>query len=250
MRKLERCYDEGVMKIIISPAKKINATQDFLYKNDRPAHLREAKELYAYLRLLSYDDLKRVYKASDAIVTKAYNDLRTYELDNGFLNALYAYDGIQYQSLKPNILEEEALIYLDEHLRILSGLYGALRPFDMIVPYRLEMGSKLIAYKADTLYDYWKSLYKDFEGETVINLASKEYSDVIVPYLSDVVSVDFINGNKIKATYAKKARGAFVRFMATHRITDLKKLITFNELGYKYDDGLSTSKHLIFKSEQ
>ncbi len=236
------------MKIIISPAKKIDIKRDYLYKKDRPAHLEEAKGLYTYLRSLSFDDLKRVYKASDAIVKKAYEDLQTYDIDNGFLDAVYAYDGIQYQSLKPDILDEAALIYLDEHLRILSGLYGSLRPFDMIVPHRLEMGARLIDFKTTTLYDYWQDLYKDFVGETVIDLASKEYGATILPYLSDVITISFIDDDKVKATYAKKARGAFVRFMAMNEITDLTRLVDFDELGYKYDSVASDSRHLIFRA--
>ena len=133
------------MKIIISPAKRISAQNDFTFLNTLPKHQDRAVHLYEILKKLTKDELKAVYKASDAIVTKSYDDLHNFDINKGFLHALLAYDGIQYQAMAPSVLDEDALTYLNEHLRILSGLYGALSPFDLIIPYAIYVTEPLHA---------------------------------------------------------------------------------------------------------
>ncbi len=236
------------MKIIISPAKKISAKNDFTFLNTLPKHQDRAVHLYDILKKLTKDELKAVYKASDAIVTKSYDDIHNFDINKGFLHALLAYDGIQYQAMAPSVLDEDALTYLNEHLRILSGLYGALSPFDLIIPYRLEMGQSLSGLD---LYDFWSDLYKDFQDEDfVIDLASNEYSKAITPYLKRVIRVTFLNDGIIKATYAKKARGAMVRYLAQHKISDPKAIVNFKDLHYHYSEELSKADEYVFVEEE
>lgn len=239
------------MKIIISPAKNINEENDFNYSlSSIPQYLDSAIKLYDLLQALSIDEIKKYYKVSDILANKTFNNIHRYDINHGFLNALFTYDGIQYKELKANVLDDSALNYLNEHLCILSGLYGILRPFDLIIPYRLEMGIKV---KDLNLYDYWHDLSKYFEDDDyLINLASNEYANAIIPHLkkTEVIDIIFLNDGKIKATYAKKARGAMVRYMAINKITKPQDLIYFNDLGYRYDANLSNESIYFFTKSQ
>ncbi len=126
------------MKIIISPAKQMR-NDDILRPESVPVFIREAEQLKAYLQSLSRDELKRLWSCSDRILEQNIQRLKTMDLSGDTTPAVFAYDGIQYKYLAPNALTEAEMQYLSEHLRILSGFYGVLRPMDGVVPYRLEM---------------------------------------------------------------------------------------------------------------
>ncbi len=241
------------MKIIISPAKKITDQNDFEYQSSYPLYLKEASVLYDHLKSLDLLKLKELYKTSMAITEKMYQTIRNTDITRPYLTALFAYDGIQYKYMAPDVMNDDELAYLNEHLYILSGLYGALRPFDLIVPYRLEMGSKLSINDHKDLYDYWHDLYKLFKDELLINLASDEYSKAVTPYLNNVINIRFKekSGNKLleKGVYVKVARGAMVRYMAVNKISDPITLKGFKELGYEFSDELSDDKEYIFVRE-
>lgn len=241
------------MKIIISPAKKITDQNDFEYQSSYPLYLKEASVLYDHLKSLDLLKLKELYKTSMAITEKMYQTIRNTDITRPYLTALFAYDGIQYKYMAPDVMNDDELAYLNEHLYILSGLYGALRPFDLIVPYRLEMGSKLSINDHKDLYDYWHDLYKLFKDELLINLASDEYSKTVTPYLNNVINIRFKekSGNKLleKGVYVKVARGAMVRYMAVNKISDPITLKGFKELGYEFSDELSDDKEYIFVRE-
>lgn len=241
------------MKIIISPAKKITDQNDFEYQSSYPLYLKEASVLYDHLKSLDLLKLKELYKTSMAITEKMYQTIRNTDITRPYLTALFAYDGIQYKYMAPDVMNDDELAYLNEHLYILSGLYGALRPFDLIVPYRLEMGSKLSINDHKDLYDYWHDLYKLFKDELLINLASDEYSKAVTPYLNNVINIRFKekSGNKLleKGVYVKVARGAMVRYMAVNKISDPIALKGFKELGYEFSDELSDDKEYIFVRE-
>lgn len=241
------------MKIIISPAKKITDQNDFEYQSSYPLYLKEASVLYDHLKSLDLLKLKELYKTSMAITEKMYQTIRNADITRPYLTALFAYDGIQYKYMAPDVMNDDELAYLNEHLYILSGLYGALRPFDLIVPYRLEMGNKLSINDHKDLYDYWHDLYKLFKDELLINLASDEYSKAVTPYLNNVINIRFKekSGNKLleKGVYVKVARGAMVRYMAVNKISDPITLKGFKELGYEFSDELSDDKEYIFVRE-
>ena len=161
----------------------------------------------------------RIYKASKAIAINAAKMLER-DVSEGYLHALLAYDGLQYHSLNAKILNTKALAYLGEHLLILSGLYGALRPFDLIIPYRLEMMAKLP--EIGSLYNFWQDeIYHTFfqKDELVINLASLEYSKVVIPYhpKDNTINIHFLchkkDDYKIITTEAKMGRGALLRYL-------------------------------------
>lgn len=243
------------MQTIISPAKKINDQNDFPYENSKPRFLDRAKPLYAYMQSLDFDGLKKLYKASDKIVEDAERKLHTYQIDEPFLTAINAYDGIQYQYMHASLFDEQQMAFLNQHLYIISGLYGILRPLDEIIPYRLEMQSKIDCQGKTNLYSYWGDAIAEVlnaTDEPIINLGSNEYSKSIKKYIPkskwiDVYFFEEENGElKEKGVYVKMARGAMVRYIVEHEIDDPKALVNFNELNFAYRKDLSTDQKYIY----
>lgn len=244
------------MKIIISPAKKMQVDIESLDYETLPAFCAEANELLNYLRNCDYQTLKHMWKCNDAITKLNYERLHTLECQQQLTPALFAYIGIQYQYIAPAAFELASLNYLQEHLCILSGLYGVLRPLDGILPYRLEMQAKINYDKYNSLYDFWHDKIASFllsDNNCIINLASKEYSRCITKYLmSDTKFITCVFGEKVngkiveKGTYAKMARGEMVRFMAEQQIEDEEQLKKFNRLGYNFNVSLSTDNTFVF----
>ena len=235
------------MKIIISPAKKMqDASSDFEIR-DTPLYLAKTKQLLQRLQRASYPELQRLWKCSEKLARLNYQRLQDAEL--------------QYSSMAPDLLEAADLEYLEQNLRILSGFYGILRPFDGVIQYRLEMGAKLVGATYQDLYEFWGAeLYTELyrTQEPVINLASKEYSKAIERYLApnDVfVTLEFKEFDPKrqkyvqKATHAKQARGQFVRYLAKQKVKTLEQLKEFDELGYRFVTERSTAKKYIFLKE-
>ena len=130
------------MRIIISPAKKMNADTDTLAYRDLPDFLFETQQLLDCLRAMSADDLKKLWKCNDQIVQLNVERLREMDLHRNLTPAIIAYEGIQYQYMAADVFTQKEYDYVQRHLRILSGFYGALRPLDGVTPYRLEMQAK------------------------------------------------------------------------------------------------------------
>ena len=244
------------MKIVIAPAKKMQVDQDSFAVESTPVFLDKAQILWDFLKSRNFDQLKEIWKANDKIVRENMERLEYEELDRNLTPAMMAYNGIQYQYLAGDILEQSGLDYLQKNLRILSALYGMLRPLDGIVPYRLEMKAGMIGFRDYSLYHFWgesiaQEIFKD--DDTVINLASKEYSRMIEPYVKDrqkFITITFLEKRKDKwrqiATHAKMARGAMVHFMAQNQVEDIDELKQFHDFGYQYDES-STENEIIFK---
>ena len=222
------------MRIIISPAKKMRVDTDSLAWRDLPAFLPQTEQLCARLRSMSYEELKKLWKCSDQIAAVNVERLRNMDLHRRLTPALLAYEGIQYQHMAPGVFTAREFDYIQTRLRILSGFYGVLRPFDGVTPYRLEMQAKLTVGKVKNLYTYWGSLLADSllaETECIVNLASKEYSLCVSKYLPK--SVRFItcvfgeekDGRIVeKGTMCKMARGEMVRYMAENQLADPEQL--------------------------
>lgn len=178
------------------------------------------------------------------------------DFHNCLTPAVLAYEGIQYRYMAPGVFSEQAFRYIQEHLRILSGFYGILKPFDGVTPYRLEMQAKLRAGEYKDLYAYWgNSLAKTLFAKTdcIINLASKEYSICVSKYLPE--NVRFItcvfgekkNGKVIeKGTMCKMARGEMVRFMAENQIENPEQIKLFDRLDYRFEPALSSDEMFVF----
>ena len=234
------------MKIIISPAKKI-ATDNFVNKGTSIQFLKETNYLLKELKTYTVSDIKSLMKLSDNLAQlnwQRFQDWNTKDVGQ----ALFMFKGDVYQGLKAETLTSSELDFAQENLRILSGLYGLLKPKDLIFPYRLEMGTKLRTKSGNNLYKFWEnrlhqSLQSELKNEEeIINLASEEYSKALQlskfdnPVITPVFK-DFKNGKlKVISFYAKKARGEMVNFIIKNKIKNPENLKYFSNLGYKFTD--------------
>tara|TARA_B100000795_G_scaffold269933_1_gene261198 strand:- start:2478 stop:3236 length:759 start_codon:yes stop_codon:yes gene_type:complete len=250
------------MKIIISPAKSLDFESKVptnLYT--QPRFLRQSEKLNKKLKTISKNKLSDLMKISDDLASLNYERNQTWETPFSTKNAkqaIYAFTGEVFRGIDVSSLENKKLPILQESLRILSGLYGLLKPLDLMQPYRLEMGTKLKVGSTENLYKFWddtvaKALNEELEdGELLINLASSEYFKVIpkkvlkVPMVTPVFK-DFKNGEyKIVMTYAKKARGLMVRYIIDHNVKTIEELKGFNIDRYRFSEEMSTGNELIF----
>ncbi len=230
------------MRIIISPAKKMNVDTDSFPVEALPRFVERAERLIAALRERSGQELQDLWKCNDKITGQNLERLRTMDPRRNLTPAILAYEGIQYRYMAPGVMETGALEYLREHLRILSGLYGLLRPFDGVTPYRLEMQARLSVDGFKDLYDFWgEDLANQLAGETdlVVDLASREYSRAVEPWLPQGVRfLKCIFGEKKdgklveKGTMCKMVRGQMVRWLAENRVEDPGGIKNFSDLGY------------------
>ncbi|MCF2568996.1 peroxide stress protein YaaA [Mediterraneibacter glycyrrhizinilyticus] len=245
------------MKIIISPAKKMNIDTDTLAFRSMPSFLSETEELLAWMRRLTFAEAKAIWKCNDKIAEQNYRRFQEMDLERNLTPAVIAYEGIQYQYMAPAVFGGAQTDYIQEHLRILSGFYGVLKPFDGVTPYRLEMQAK--ASEAGDLYKFWgDKLYREVAGEEkdgglILNLASKEYSKCIEKYLTPedtyvtVVFGELADGKvKQKGTLAKMARGEMVRYLAENKVEDPERIKGFDRLGYCFEETLSNEKEYVF----
>lgn len=248
------------MKIIISPTKQMTDEQDFFYPKSQPTFLNDTALILKALQKLSYDEAKKLWKCNDKLAEENYTRIKNADLKKATSPAIMSYKGLQYQYMAPDLFTEPALDYLQNHVRILSGFYGILKPFDGIIPYRLEMQAPLPVEKSKNLYTFWnKKLYEalEFDKGPVINLASKEYSKCLTPYLKpedQLIEVSFshiIDGKlKVKATLAKMARGEMVRYLAENNVTTIEEVKNFNHPQYKYSKEHSDLSKIVFLYEE
>ena len=245
------------MKIIISPAKKMNVNTDVFGHSNLPAFLSRTKELMNYMKNLSFTEAKNLWKCNDKIAEQNFKRYAEMDLERCLTPAIISYEGIQYQYMSPMVLSEDGLKYIQKNLRILSGFYGILKPFDGVTPYRLEMQAKASVSGFKDLYEYWgDSLYRELtidEDHVILNLASKEYSKCIEKYVRDndlyvtCVFGEMIDGKVVqKGTHAKMARGEMVRFLAEMNVNTLGGVKAFHGLGYEFSEELSSETEYLF----
>ena len=247
------------MRIIISPAKKMNIDTDSFSCRSLPQFLSQTERLHQKLKEMTAEELKALWKCNDKIAAQNVERLQTLDLHRSLTPAILAYEGIQYQYMAPGVFSEEELDYVEEHLRILSGFYGVLRPFDGVIPYRLEMQAKLSMGEFKDLYAYWGDTLAQVlckETDVIVNLASKEYSQCVFKHLTK--GTQFLtcvfgerNGEKIieKGTMCKMARGEMVRYMAEHQIQEPEQLKSFNRLSYRFSPKDSNENTYVFIKE-
>ena len=250
------------MKILISPSKTLSFDSEVKCEFKSESRLiDETKILHQILLKYSSEDLKNLMSVSDKIAELNYNRCKNWEDPNSSENsrqAVYAFKGDVYSGLDADTIDEDKLDYLQNSLRILSGYYGLLRPFDQILPYRLEMGTKLENQNGNNLYKFWGDKITDVlnedidENDIVINLASDEYfksikKDKIKSKVITPVFKEFKNGSyKVIAIYAKKARGLMSRFLIERKSTSVDDIKLFNIDGYSFDSSLSNDSQLVF----
>lgn len=185
------------MKIIISPAKKMNVDPDTLPVSGLPRFLDRTERLMKKIQSLSYGEAKALWRCNDSLAELNYRRFQEMDLEKNLTPAALSYEGLQYQHMAPRVLTESALKYISGRLRILSGFYGILAPFEGVVPYRLEMQARLSVDESGDLYNFWGNrIYSALldEDRTVVNLASKEYSRAVEKYLTEgdrFITVEF-----------------------------------------------------------
>lgn len=249
-----------MIKIIISPAKKMKQDTDTLEFRGMPVFLQEAESLKEFMKKLDYQQAKEIWRCNDKIAALNYERFARMDLSKNLTPALLSYEGIQYQYMAPAVFEDQSWEYVENHLCILSGFYGLLKPFDGIVPYRLEMQALIRMENYRNLYDYWgNKIYLEIrrEGEVILNLASKEYSKCITPYLSQGDQFltcrfgEWKEGKIVeKGTQVKMARGEMVRFLAQNKVENTEQIREFQGLGYRYEESLSDENTYVFLKEK
>jgi len=251
------------MVTLISPSKTLNFDDNNSCNLNTDCRLiNHTSELHKILVNFSINDLKDLMNVSDKIAELNYNRFKRWEepsKSDSSKQAIYAFKGDVYSGLDAESILENKFDFLQENLRIISGFYGLLRPFDKILPYRLEMGTKLSNSRGNNLYEFWGDnitnlLNNDIEDENsyVVNLASNEYfksikknklkNEIITPIFKE-----FKNGTyKTIAIYAKKARGLMSRFIIDNKIQKPENLKAFNLERYSFDNNLSDDYNYVF----
>lgn len=247
------------MQIIISPARKMRVDTDSLPYRTLPQFIDQAAVILDYLKARSPAELHELWQCSERLVMANYHRIHRVDLHHNLTPALLAFVGLQYQAMGADVFSDAEWEYVHRHLRILSGFYGILRPGDGIVPYRLGMNEPAQVAGTANLYHYWgdrlaQTLFA--EDNLVLNLASKEYAQAIIPYLTPTqqfvtcIFGELHNGKvKQKATRAKQARGNMVAYLAAHNIDDLAGVKRFN-INYHYDSKRSTPQQLVFLANE
>ena len=244
------------MRIIISPAKQMRVDTDVFTCGSLPVFMEKTEILMQWIRSLSYEDQKKLWACNDKIARQNAERFAHMDLRKSLTPAILSYDGIQYTYMAPAVFEDGQYEYVQEHLRILSGFYGVVKPLDGVVPYRLEMQAKAAVDGHKNLYDFWgDNLYREVldDSRIIINLASKEYSKCIEKYLHPedrYITCIFgePDGDKIvqKGVYAKMARGEMVRFMAGIHAEKPEQMKDFNWSGYHFDNDRSSDREYFF----
>jgi cytoplasmic iron level regulating protein YaaA (DUF328/UPF0246 family) len=252
------------MLITLSPSK----GQDFevvlpTSMHSQPRQLKQSQDLIDVLKQYDVATIRQMMTVSEKIAQLNVKRFSTFSqpftTDNA-KPALFAFTGDVYSGIKKEHYNKEDLAYAQQHLRILSGLYGALRPMDLIQPYRLEMKTKLKTPRGNTLYQFWDeritdSLNHDLETQqeaTLINLASNEYFKAVKPkkLQGRLLNIAFKetkeDKTRIIAIFAKRARGMMTDFMLKHRIEYSEDLKAFNQAGYTYAPSISTTDQWVF----
>ena len=252
------------MIIVLSPAK----TLDYEFETDGnhsvPSFLSQSSKLIGQLKKKEPKDIASLMGLSDKLATLNYDRYQSWtaskKASNDSKPSLLVFKGDVYQGLQAEDLTKKEMNFAQKHVRILSGLYGILRPLDLMKPYRLEMGTKLETSQGKNLYEFWgdkiqKNVLdelKNQKSDLLINLASKEYFSVLgkMPDYVNVVSPvfkDCKNGKyKIISFYAKKARGLMARWIIENNVKDFEELSGFNSDGYYYSKAESTATEPVF----
>lgn len=256
------------MLTVISPAKTLdfespNVTNAF----SQPAHLTQSRKLIRRLRQLSASDLSQLMRVSDDIAElnqQRFKKWKTPFKPENARQAMFAFKGDVYIGLDAYSMTSDDVQFAQDHLRILSGLYGVLRPLDLIQAYRLEMGTRLDTEQSKNLYQFWdgritgtlNQALRQSGTKTLINLASNEYFKSVKPKLlkAEVITPvfkDYRNdGYQVIGFFAKKARGMMARYLIDHRIDEPEALKDFNSGGYAFNPELSAAHEWVFTRRQ
>lgn len=241
----------------IAPTKNMKP-QTSAYPMTLPEFCVEAQDLSEIIMDLNDEAVMNLMNVNAKLALETQKRFRNIRFDGNGTPALFTYSGLVFHSMHIDTWQESDIRYAQDHLRIISGLYGIVRPLDSIYPYRLEMQVKGLSQRIDNLYSFWsdslmRSMRKDNTDNTYVNLASKEYSQAITPYLKKeehLLTVDFQviknNTRKTVTTYAKKARGHMVEYIMKNHIDTIEPLKAFDYDDWQYEATLSSDTHYLF----
>ena len=253
------------MLVLLSPAKKLDYDSPVrTTQHTQPLFVRQAQGLIDVLRQKSASEVAELMSLSDALARLNVERYQAWEPNFTLVNsrqAVLAFNGDVYEGLEAATLTDEQLAWTQDHIAILSGLYGVLRPLDLMQPYRLEMGTRLSTPRGKSLYDYWGTEIAEYlnqrlaeqGADTIVNLASEEYFKsvdlkALKAKVVQCVFQDEKNGAwKIISFYAKRARGLMARYIVDHHIDTPERLTGFNVDGYAFDAEASTDLKLVFR---
>lgn len=256
------------MITLLSPAKKLNMDPaETGLDITQPRFPDDTRDLAKVAKKQSVEDLRKLMHLSENLATLNVDRFKSFNLDgqsNSAKPAGLAFDGDVYWGLEAKSLTDDDLKYAQSHLRILSGLYGVLRPLDAIQPYRLEMGTKLATKRGKNLYEFWGSQIaeqlqtdlKEHNDQTIVNLASNEYFKAVDKKTLDtpIIEAKFLNIKDGKTRnlmyYAKFGRGLMARWIMQNRVDTAKDLKDFNLENYAFDKNLSSDNELVFTRPQ
>jgi cytoplasmic iron level regulating protein YaaA (DUF328/UPF0246 family) len=251
------------MIITLSPAKMLDFETPVSYKKStKPIFEKEADELYHSLKDVKPQEIASLMSINSQLAQDVYQYIQAFDLSKTpRRQAIFAYNGIAYKGLDAHTLSDSDLEFAQKHLVHISGLYGALRPLDIIKPYRLEMQIPLANNKGKNLYDFWSDTISNYiagqmkaDDNTWINLSSKEYTKAVnrklLPkgyrMITPVFKESRGNGYKQIVVYAKKARGMMTRFIVQNKLTDIEHIKGFDTEGYSFAPQLSDDKEWVF----
>ncbi|MCE1271105.1 MAG: peroxide stress protein YaaA [Acinetobacter sp.] len=256
------------MLALISPAKTLDYTTALPTDTyTQPRLLEQSQQLIDVCRKLSATEIASLMTVSEKIANLNTERFRDWNADFDFSNArqaMFAFKGDVYTGLDAYHLKDQDIDFAQQHLRMLSGLYGLLRPLDLMMPYRLEMGTKLKNKRGHNLYEFWGNIITnqinqdlaEIDSKVLVNLASDEYyksvnekniqAEIIKP-----VFLDQKNGKyKVISFYAKKARGLMARYLIENKLSQVEQLKAFDSEGYYFDAESSSNKELVFKRDE
>ncbi len=250
-----------MLTVLLSPSKKLDESKSNIAKSSQLTFKDQALELAQVMKGYSQQDIQDLMSLSDKLAETNYQRFQSFNqefsLDRGSKQALYLFKGDVYDKMDVDNYNDEDLDFAQNHVRILSGLYGYVRPLDLIQPYRLEMGKKVANTKGKDLYAFWKNqtvhkINEENENGTIINLASNEYFKSIdtKQLKANLVNVNMKqnkNGQlKTIGLMAKRARGLMADYIIKNKITKVEDLKNFNSEGYAFKPELSDDKNLTF----
>ena len=244
------------MKIIITPAKRMKNTIDYLEPKGEPIYLDETEKLLKILKTLDVKQVQKMLGCNETIALEAYRNYQTMDLHQHLVPALLAYEGIQYNYSATHIFTDEDYKFAQVHVLILSGFYGVMKPFDGIVPYRLELNNKVFTNEFNSLYEFWgNKIYQAIirDDRQILDLGAKQYTRIIKKYLTNnvqyvkcVFKEEIDHEFKEIGVYVKMARGEMLRYLIENKIDSFDQVKHFMGLGYHYCKELSDNETYVF----